>query len=204
MNEPVIERIEVGPIMTNCYLVTCPETGEVMAIDPGDEPERIAGRIARLDLVVHTHGHFDHCGGSAGLMERFSPLTLIHKADAHMLLNAANAAAAWGFTITPPPPAGRLLEDGDAIQLGSLTFSVLHTPGHSPGCICLFGHGHLFSGDTLFRDSIGRTDLPGSSLADMDRSLKRLAGEIPGNIVVHPGHGPSSTMDRELRNNPFL
>lgn len=204
MNEPVIEFLEVGPIGTNCYLVTCPETGEVMVIDPGDEAERIAGGIPRLDLIVHTHGHFDHCGGTAGLVKIFPCMTMIHRADAGMLLNAANAASAWGFTVLPPPPAGRLLEDGDAIRVGSLTFSVLHTPGHSPGSICLSGHGSLFSGDTLFRDSIGRTDLPGSCQAEMERSLRRLAGEVPATAAVLPGHGRSSTMERELRYNPFL
>lgn len=204
MIKPEIIRLETGPIMTNTYLIRCPETGKVIVVDPGGDPDRIAASVSGIDYIVYSHGHFDHCGGAGELADLFSPRTLIHQADAEMLSRASEAASAWGYSIRrPPAPTGFLSGEND-LRVGNLTFQVLHTPGHSPGSVCLLGHGVLFSGDTLFRDSIGRTDLPGSSERSMRASLQTLSRLVPGDTEILPGHGPSSRMERELRENPFL
>lgn len=204
MNRPSVRRIEVGPIGTNCYIITCPVTGAVLLIDPGGDASRISGELERLDAVVYTHGHFDHCGGAAGLLEKFEAETMIHGADGPLLEIASAAGAEWGFQVSQPPRPRRELVDGDRVETGEMVFKVIHTPGHSPGSICLYGHGMLFSGDTLFRDSIGRTDLPGSSDRLMQSSLRRLMAMVEPDTAVYPGHGPATVMKRELEQNPFL
>ena len=204
MSRPSVIRIEAGPIMTNCYVLTCPSTGEVLVIDPGDDADMLAEGLSRVDALVYTHGHFDHCGAAAGLIRRFSPVTMIHAEDVPLLASASRAASQWGFSVEQPPPPDRELADGDMVSAGEMTFRVIHTPGHSPGSICLYGHGLLFSGDTLFAGSIGRTDLPGSSAAGMEASLKSLLSAVAGDTVVYPGHGPSTSMDLERSGNPFL
>ena len=204
MIKPIVKTIVVGGIQTNCYVVKCPETGATLVIDPGDDHELIEKGLTRVDFVVYTHGHFDHVGAAAHLIHRFEPVTMIHSADAEMLASAAIHAGEWGFRINQPLPADRLLEDGDQVNLGVLTFFVRHTPGHSMGSVCLEGHGLLFSGDTLFAGSIGRTDLPQSSPEKMRATLEQIVMHIDDNSVVYPGHGPLSTMKKEKQSNPFL
>jgi glyoxylase-like metal-dependent hydrolase (beta-lactamase superfamily II) len=204
VTKPVVGLIVTGAIQTNCYTVKCPETGEVLVIDPGDDSALIGESLNRVDSIVYTHGHFDHAGGAAGLIRRFSPVTMIHSADAEILSTASVHAAEWGFRIEQPPAADRLLGDGDRIEVGSLTFIVRHTPGHSKGSICIEGHGLLFSGDTLFAGSVGRTDLPQSSPEAMRASLRNTVVLFDDDLIVFPGHGPSSTMKIEKRSNPYL
>lgn len=204
MIKPLVNTIVVGVIQTNCYVVKCPETGAVLVIDPGDDHTLIEAGLTGVDSIIYTHGHFDHVGGAAGLIRRFSPETMIHSADAEIMASAAIHARELGFRIQQPPPPDRLLEDGDQVNVGMLTFRIRHTPGHSRGSICIEGHDLLFSGDTLFAGSIGRTDLPQSSSEKMRASLEQIVLRFDDRIVVLPGHGPSSTMKYEKRNNPFL
>lgn len=204
MIKPLVKKVVVGPIQTNCYVVECPETGTVLLIDPGDESSRINANLSRLDLVIYTHGHFDHVGGSLDLINRFSPISMIHSEDVEIMASAELHAGEWGFSIKQPPAVDRILEDGDRLEVGNLVFSILHTPGHSNGSICIEGHGLLFSGDTLFAGSIGRTDLPQSSPDKMKNTMRHVIAELDDSNLVFPGHGPSSTMKNEKRSNPFL
>jgi len=201
---PSVSRLVVGCVQTNCYIVQCPETGAVLVIDPGDDSNLIGKRLTQINTILYTHGHFDHVGGAAGLLEEHAAETMIHSADAAMMASAALHAAGWGFSIQQPPPPSKLLKGGDRINVGSLLFEVIHTPGHSMGSICLSGHGLLFSGDTLFSGSIGRTDLPGSSDSEMQKTLKYLVSHLNDDILVYPGHGHSTTILTEKRTNPFL
>jgi len=184
-----IESLCLGSLATNCYLV---ETGGVrLLIDPAEADETLftflGGRT--VDLVVNTHGHFDHVGGDWALKERGATLAL-HRADLGLVDQFFPGHA----------PFDRYLAEGDRVADG---LRVLHTPGHSPGSVVIVGDGVLFCGDLLFAGSIGRTDLPGGSEAAMRRSLLRVAG-LDGQYTVYPGHGPQTTLDRERRSNPFL
>ncbi|MCD4708900.1 MAG: MBL fold metallo-hydrolase [Candidatus Sabulitectum sp.] len=204
MIKPLVKTIVVGEIQTNCYVVKCPGTGDVLVIDPGNDHAVIERDLRRINSIIYTHGHFDHVGGAAGLIRRFAPETMMHSADIEIMASAAIHAREWGFVIEQPPPADRLLEDGDSVSVGKLTFRIRHTPGHSRGSICVEGHGLLFSGDTLFAGSIGRTDLPQSSPKKMEVTLERIVAHFDPGLVLYPGHGLSSTMGEEIRNNPFL
>jgi len=202
--KPVVKTIVVGPIQTNCYAVRCPETGKVLVIDPGADSSALDQELEKADCIIYTHGHFDHVGGAVVLIRRFSPETMIHLEDAEMLSSAAVHAAELGFNIQQPPPARRFLQGGDTVNVGVLSFSVIHTPGHTGGSICISGHGLVFTGDTLFAGSAGRTDLPGSFPDRMRDSLENKVVLFDDGLVVFPGHGPSSTMGDEKRHNPFL
>ncbi len=204
MTKPIVKKVVVGPIQTNCYVVKCPETGAVLVVDPGDDSSAINEYFQRLDLIIYTHGHFDHVGGASDLISRYSPETMIHSEDVEMMSSAKLHAAEWGFSIQQPPTVNRILTNGDSIKVGNLVFSVLHTPGHSRGSICIKGHDLFFSGDTLFAGSIGRTDLPQSSPANMKTTMKNIIAEQEDSFVILPGHGPASTMKNEKKNNPFL
>lgn len=203
--KPLVRSIIMGPIETNCWIIGCPVRREAMVVDPGGTTENLPGTlkamgIDRIPLVVNTHGHFDHVWGNAEL----GVDTAIHRLDAPMLPLAPGAGASWGFTVPEPPPPARMLNDGDRIRTGDLVFTVLHTPGHSPGSICLLGHGLLLSGDTLFQGSAGRTDLPGGDEYTMRNTLARVILSLDDSLRVLPGHGPETTMRREKNRNPFL
>lgn len=207
----MVQTFTVGKLYTNCYIAACPETREAIIIDPGfenlSEAEKIFSFIEEetlsLKFIVNTHGHSDHVCGNGIVKEKFKTPILIHEKDAFMLGKVGKVIARFfGFKNTSPPP-DILLKDGDTVTFGKQALKVLHTPGHSPGSISLLGEREVFTGDTLFAGSIGRTDLPQGSEKAMKQSLEKLAS-LPDFFKVYPGHGPASTIGEEKRSNPFL
>lgn len=204
----LIRTLPVGPLQVNCYIVGCPRTKKALIIDPGDEGEYILSVLEQegldLQMVVNTHGHFDHVGANSFVIEKTGVELCMHSDDLPLLKVAAKYAESYGLPAVESPQPKRLLKNGDLIEVGDLSFEVIHTPGHSPGGICLYGEGHLFSGDTLFAGSIGRTDLPGGDLEQLLGHLRSQLMVLPDATVVHPGHGPESTIGREKSVNPFV
>jgi len=204
----LIETLAVGPLQVNCFIAACPATREAMVIDPGDEGERILETLRANNiqpkLIVNTHGHFDHIGGNALLMEKTGAQLLIHEDDLPVLRQAATHAAIYGLKTVPSPEPTRTLRGGEVLEVGQLRFEVIHTPGHSPGGISLYGGGHLFSGDALFAGSVGRTDLPGGDHDMLVEGIRSRLLVLPEATVVHPGHGPDTTVGREKSDNPFV
>ena len=194
----------VGPIMTNCYIL-CDEVAKVCAvIDPGDEPERIEALMATTGctpvMILLTHGHFDHCTGVAGLLEKWPDLPVyIHEAD-------VTDGVGGELTFRRLDEKNqRYWHEGDTLTVGGLTLRVMETPGHSRGSVCLLveGQGVIFSGDTLFRGNCGRCDFPGGDYRAMLRSLARL-GRLEGQYQVYPGHEAATDMEYERKYNPYM
>ena len=203
-----VDTIVVGPLQVNCYLVACEATRRALVIDPGADGERILAALKAagltLETIVNTHGHFDHIGANRMLVERTGAQLLLHGGDLPLLRNARQHAAMFGLSADPSPDPDRLLEEGDEVAVGELRLAVLHTPGHSPGGICLHGGNHLFVGDTLFAGSVGRTDLPGGDHEQLIAMIRSKLLPLPETTIVHPGHGPDTDLGREKRHNPFL
>ena len=208
----IIKMFTVGSLYTNCYVVGCNETKEALIIDPAFDTELVAKRIlseaVQLELqikyIVNTHGHSDHIAGNGIAKKLTTAPILIHEYDAPMLTNATeNLTLLFGLRTVSLPPADQILHDGDAINVGEVTLRVLHTPGHTRGSISILGNDDVFTGDTLFAGSIGRTDLPNSAPKEIMNSLKKLRA-LPDRIKVYPGHGPVSTIGEENKSNPFL
>ena len=191
----------VGVLSTDSYVVHCRKTKDAIVIDPGfessSEAQQIINHIEKealnVKFIVDTHGHEDHVSGNLLLKRKFNAPICIHKYDA-VLVEDLGAAA---------PPANVVLNEGDTIEFGDVKLKVMHTPGHTPGSICLLGENVIFTGDTLFAGGIGRTDFAGGSDRDMRFSLARLL-RLPEVLVVYPGHGPATTIGEEKRSNPFL
>lgn len=222
MSEPLIHEIlPVGILKCNCSIVGDPETREAFVIDPGDEVERLQDVLQRHGLkvrfIVSTHAHIDHVGGLAKLQRSSGAPVLIHAADLE-LYKALPQQAAWLGVPTPEmSEVDGFLREGDVLRWGGFSAQVIHTPGHSPGSISLYlaagGHAEqntkielprLFAGDTLFAQSIGRTDLWGGSLEEILGSIHRKLLVLPDQTVVYPGHGPATTIAKERESNPFL
>ncbi len=195
-------------LQTNCYIVGCEETKEGVIIDPGGNAKRILAEVEKLGLkikyIINTHGHFDHTLANKEVVKATGAPLAIHSADAPMLTEGGGALL-FGIIGKASPPADMMLEEGQVLTLGNIELKVLHTPGHSPGSICLYNEkeGMLFDGDVLFNMGIGRTDLPGGNYHLMMDSLQRLL-TLPDETMVYPGHGPPTTIGRERRSNPFL
>jgi hydroxyacylglutathione hydrolase len=207
-----VTRLVLGPLETNCWIVSNGFGGPAIVIDPAEDSARIVAELGDriVAAVVLTHGHFDHLGAVKALVAHTGAPLLVHAEDAQSITTpVGSGGAAFGFDATAPPP-DRLLRDGDVVDAGDLRLSVLHTPGHTPGGICLFGDGgesqppQLFSGDTLFAGSVGRTDFPGGDGRALSLSIARKLAPLPPETVVHPGHGPDTTIGRERRLNPFF
>lgn len=205
-----IIRLEVGNLGTNCYIVACEKTKKAAVIDPGGNAEEILATIHRESLIVeyiiNTHGHMDHILANHQIKEATGAKILIHEQDAKMLKSAHyNLSVYVGHAITSVD-ADQLLKDGDIITFGSVELKVLHTPGHSPGGICLFAEHDdiLFCGDTIFCESVGRTDLVGGSYSQIIRSVKEKIMVLKDEVKLLPGHGPDSSVGWERRMNPFI
>ena len=204
----IIEALPVGPLQVNCYIVGCEKTREALVVDPGDEGERILAAFdhagLQTKLVVNTHGHFDHIGANAYLVEKTGAELLIHEKDVPLLAQSERHAELFGLSVVPSPAPTRTLVGGEELSVGELRIQIIHTPGHSPGGICLLVDGHLFAGDTLFAGSIGRTDLAGGNHEQLLAAIREQLLVLPEATVVHPGHGPDTSIGREKRNNPFV
>ena len=202
----LLKKLVVGPFASNCYIVGSELNKEGMIVDPGAEAEKILESVKGLGLtiklIVLTHGHIDHIGALRKVKKATDAEVCIH-ADDVRLLQQRSSSAMFGPS-DPVPPPDKLLNGGVSMNFGDLHFLVLHTPGHSPGSICLAGHGVVFSGDTLFNYSIGRHDLPGGSYSQIMNSLQTKLMVLPDDTVVYPGHGPDTTIGAERRANPFL
>lgn len=202
--------IVVGPLGVNCSVLGCESTGQAVVVDPGGDAERILAVVQRRGLtvttIINTHGHFDHVGANLRLKEATGAELLIHAADEPMLSRVTTVAGMYGMHAENSPAPDRLLEDGQVIRFGNHTLQVIHTPGHTPGGCCLYleAEQKLISGDTLFADGVGRTDLPGGSHEQLVTSIRTRLFTLPDQIEVWPGHGPATTIGHEKRHNPYL
>jgi glyoxylase-like metal-dependent hydrolase (beta-lactamase superfamily II) len=197
-----------------CTYVLWDETKECIIVDPGCESAGEQQRLRKFIeenrltpvLVVNTHAHFDHVLGNLFVMKTCAVPSAIHAADTSLLAKAAQQAALFGLAAAQPPAATILLTEEEPVRFGHSQLQVLHTPGHTPGGICLYAAGDKFvlSGDTLFRESIGRTDLPGGDYDTLRNSIHTKLMSLPDDVKVLPGHGPATTIGEERRSNPFI
>lgn len=203
-----IEPIVVGPLQVNCYLLICEETGQAAVIDPGADAESVLQAVkaaeCNVTLIINTHGHFDHIGANKRIKEATGADLLIHADDVQLLSQAGLHASVYGLSVEASPLPDRLITEGDQIKVGNLDVSVIHVPGHSPGSVCLQVEKSLIVGDVLFAESIGRTDLPGGDHQLLINGIREKLLVLPDDTVVHPGHGPDTSIGHEKRTNPFV
>lgn len=205
----LLRVLQVGIIETNCYIVSCPATKEAVVIDPGDEAPRILDAVERDALtvryVLNTHGHFDHIGANRDLIAATRARLAMHPADIPVLLERGGAP--WfGIELPESPLPDLELSDGLEIEFGTLRFRVLHVPGHSPGSVAFYfpDEQAVFVGDVLFAGGVGRTDLPGGDWKTLQTSILNVLFTLPDETRVCPGHGGSTTIGREKRQNPWV
>ncbi len=203
----IVKTVVVGPLQVNCHIIGDEKTRKAMIIDPGDEPDMIVDNVKKnsltVDYIVCTHGHFDHVGAVSDIKKETGAKIILHREDLAIYESAVELARYFGIALEPQPAPDMLVKEGDKIDVGTLSFVVYQSPGHSPGGIVLYGEGIVITGDTLFAGSIGRTDLPGGDEKKIGKSLRNLM-LLPEATRVLCGHGPSSTIGREKRENPFM
>ena len=202
-----IHTIVVGDLRTNCYILQ--SNNAAIIIDPGAEPERIVRFIRDIKVkpsqIIVTHTHFDHVLGVDVVRAKLDIPFLIHRDDLSMLESMQSRVHQFmGFEVPPPPRVDSYLKDRDVLTVGDETVQVLHTPGHSPGSISISGRGYVFTGDALFNQSIGRTDLPGGDLKTLIHSIRDRLFKLKDETIVYPGHGPETTIGDEKLANPFV
>ncbi len=205
-HEIEVRSIAVGPLGANCYILKCDEKGSAVIIDPGDEADRLAHAIKEAGLkpeaILLTHGHIDHANAAGALKDTFGCPIYIHRGDRD-IVERGESPVLWGL-VRNHCAVDKEIADGDEIAVGDIKFAVLHAPGHTSGSVCYRVGSLLFTGDVLFRGSIGRTDLPGGSDAAMMQTLKTRISVLDGSTLVYPGHGPETTIEHEKKFNPFL
>jgi hydroxyacylglutathione hydrolase len=207
--ELMVGGVVVGLFRENCYIIGSKQTGEAICVDPGDEIDEIRALAremkVRITKIACSHGHLDHIMAVRALKEETGAPFLLHQQDLEIARNMPTSA--WNMLQRrelPTPDPDAFLADGDDVEIPGISLKAIHTPGHTPGSICLYTPGILFSGDTLFQGSIGRTDLPGGSFPQiMDSIVTRLL-ELPDETIVRPGHMDQTTIGLERRTNPFI
>ena len=206
-----VEQLRLSKMATFAYLLTDAETGRAALIDPAFDTDRILARAeqtgASVTHVINTHGHPDHTAGNAAVLAATGARLVMHRLDADRIGGLFNRGFSRLLGGKGSPRPDRQVDDGDRIEIGRSVLKVIHTPGHTPGGICLYAPGHLFTGDTLFVGSVGRTDLPGGSARVLLASIREKLYTLPGDTVVWPGHdygsAVSSSISREMATNPF-
>jgi glyoxylase-like metal-dependent hydrolase (beta-lactamase superfamily II) len=206
-----VKQMQVGQMAVFAYLVGDPITGDALVIDPADNTKEIIAEAQknklRINYIINTHGHVDHIGGNAEMQKLTGAKIIVHEDDA-IMLTSTPAMMLKMFGAKQSPPADILVKDGDIISVGNIALKVIHTAGHSPGGICLYTPGYVFTGDTLFVEAVGRTDLPGGSWQVMYKSIQERLFSLPDDTKVMPGHNygrtPTSTIVNEKKNNPSV
>ena len=204
----ILNGYVVTDFATNCYMIGCEETKQIAVIDPGGSAAELLEQIQeagwQVQYIINTHGHMDHIGGNGEIKNKTQAEILIHEADANLLTNPRSNLSLYFQDDLVGTSPDRLLKDGDRIQIGNtVELEVIHTPGHTPGGISLKIDNMIFVGDTLFRDSIGRTDFPGGSYEQIIKSIRERLFVFPDEVVCYTGHGPATTVGYERLNNPF-
>jgi hydroxyacylglutathione hydrolase len=208
----LLETFPAGPLQCNCSVIACPDTNAAIVVDPGGEHQRILEVVRHYDLtvrwIIHTHAHLDHIYETREVKEQAGGVIALHRGDQFLYDGFAVQAAMFGWRVRPVLPVEHWLADGEKLEFGKRSASVLHTPGHTPGSCCFSllsaDYRLLLSGDTLFQRSIGRTDLPGGDYATIENSIKSKLYTLDPSTVVIPGHGPRTTIGEEARANPFV
>jgi glyoxylase-like metal-dependent hydrolase (beta-lactamase superfamily II) len=208
-SELMVRNIVVGLFEENCYVIGNRRTGEAICIDPGDEPDEIMHLAAdmgvRIKLIANSHGHIDHIMGVRGIKERTDSPFLLHPDDLWWVQEGWQASAAWlGLQREAPPLPDASISNNDVLEVAGVRLSVIHSPGHTQGSVCFYTEGMLFSGDTLFLGSIGRTDLPGGDYPQIMASIVDRLLVMPDETVVLPGHMLQTTIGQERQTNPFI
>ena len=203
----MLKIFTVGPMEANCYILYNPDKKEGLIIDPGAEGARLIKFIEQekicINYIINTHGHPDHIGANRQIKEYTNAPILIHEYDAPMLTRSGSVLSLIFPLESSSPAADTFVKDGDLIECAEMKLKVLHTPGHTPGGISLLLDDAIFTGDTLFSGSVGRFDLPGGSEEVLLNSIKKILS-LDENLIIYPGHGPSTTVSEELRSNPFI
>jgi hydroxyacylglutathione hydrolase len=206
--KPIIKRLVVGSLSANCWIVGKESVGEGLVIDPGGNSETINRAIDEtgldIKIIVLTHGHSDHIAALRDIQDKTGAGVVIHIEDADFLEGRGSYSSQFGISYRTPHSPERLLREGDIIDAGGMSFEVIHTPGHTPGSICLLTDFGVFTGDTIFRRGIGTTLMPGSSRPQLLDSIHKKLMTLPDETVIYPGHGRETTIGAERRDNPYV
>lgn len=209
VSELIVRGIVVGVFAENCWIIGSRRTGEAIAIDPGDQPEEILALArdmgVKIKVIANSHGHLDHILGVRAVQAATGAKFLLHPQEVPIAQGAVRSALMWlGRAVEPPPEPDAFLSDGDEVEVAGVKLKVIHTPGHTPGSVSFYTEGMLFSGDTLFQGSIGRTDLPGGSYEQEMASIVDRLLKLPDETIVLPGHMRETRIGIEKQTNPFI